>query len=385
MGVVHAEDAHAPPDPGQHHPAQRLPEAPPVGAVEVDVVDVLVALGRVLGVLQGAVRAAVEPLRVLGQPGVVRRALDREVQGDLHVVPARRLDQALEVRQRPQLRVDRLVPALAAADGPGAAGLAAAGGGRVVATLAVGAADRVDRRQVDHVEAQLREPRQLQPHPREAAERAREELVPRPHAGPLAVHVHLERLRARPVAALRVARQGLRHLRRQGRVGAGRRRVAVRQGRAGRLGHPPVGALQAPGRVPQQRRALGELALEVLLPGGQLALDLVAPRREPVHPRLDLEAVDPERARRELAPPAVRRELQHRLLGEAARPGRPVPHRGPQGLVAVADEVALHHHGVADRALGGPAAPLDGGLDVVDLDPGRGRARRRCWHGRHSA
>jgi len=36
----------------------------------------------------------------------------------------------------------------------------------------------------------------------------------------------------------------------------------------------------------------------------------------------------------------------------------------------VADEVALHHHGVAGRALGGPAAPLDGGLDVVVIDDG---------------
>ena len=95
--VVDAEDLHAVAHPESTTPLQRLPQAAPVLGVEVDVVDVLVLLGRVLGVLQRAVGAAVEPLRVLGEPRVVGRALDGEVvesavcrrsSGTPHMIPA---------------------------------------------------------------------------------------------------------------------------------------------------------------------------------------------------------------------------------------------------------------------------------------------------------
>ena len=76
-------------DPVQDDVEPRLPQAAPVGRVPVDVVDVLVALGRVLGVLERAVGAAVEPLRVLGQPRVVGRGVDREVERDVDAVLAR--------------------------------------------------------------------------------------------------------------------------------------------------------------------------------------------------------------------------------------------------------------------------------------------------------
>ena len=314
---------------------------------------------------------------------MVGGALDREVEGDLQAVPARRLHQALEVLQRAELGRDRRVAALGPADRPGAAGVAGLGGGRVVAALAVGAADRVDRRQVDDVEAQLGEPGQLQLHPGEAAERPREELVPRADAGEVAIHVHLERLRADAIAALRVARQGVGHLGREGGVGAGGEAVAPREGTEGLLRRAAVGALQPAGGVVEQRRTLGDLALEVLLAGGQLALQLVAPRRERIDPRLHLEAVEPQRAGGELAAPAVDAQLRHRRLGEPAGAGRPVPHHAAQCLVAVAHEVALHDDDVAEGALGRPAAALDRRPDVVDLDARRGRAGWRGGHGRH--
>ena len=89
--VVDAEDLHAAVDPQQHDLEQRVPELAPLLAVPVDVVDVLVALGRVLGVLEGAVGAVVEPLRVLGEPGMVGRALDREIERDVDPVSGRGL------------------------------------------------------------------------------------------------------------------------------------------------------------------------------------------------------------------------------------------------------------------------------------------------------
>jgi hypothetical protein len=71
VGVVDPEDADAVPDPEGDDGTQGVPELAPLVAFEVEVVDVLVALGRVLGVLQRAVGAVVEPLGVLAQPRVV--------------------------------------------------------------------------------------------------------------------------------------------------------------------------------------------------------------------------------------------------------------------------------------------------------------------------
>ena len=51
-------------------------------------------------------------------------------------------------------------PPSAAADGIGAAGIAVGRGHRVVAALAVGVADRMDRREIDHVKAHRRDIRQ---------------------------------------------------------------------------------------------------------------------------------------------------------------------------------------------------------------------------------
>ena len=79
---------------------ERGPEALPVLGVEVDVVDVLVALRRVLGVLERAVGPAVEPLRMRLQPRVVGRALDREVDGDLDPVRLRARRRAARTRRR---------------------------------------------------------------------------------------------------------------------------------------------------------------------------------------------------------------------------------------------------------------------------------------------
>src|SRR5207249_8739662 len=134
-----------------------------------------------------AVGAVLEPLRVLGQPGVVGRALDREVERDLEPELLRAGDEAVEVRERAELGGDGVVAALLCADRPGAAGVALLRRQRVVAALAAAAANRVDRRQVDDVEAELGELRQHALDAREAAERAREELVPGAEARQLAI------------------------------------------------------------------------------------------------------------------------------------------------------------------------------------------------------
>ena len=119
--------------------------APPSRGREVDVVDVLVALGRVLRILQRPVGAAVEPVGVVLQPRVVRGALDRAVERDLHAVVGCRPHERLEVLEGPDRRLHGGVAALLVADSPRASGLARLRDGGVVATLAVGMADGMDR------------------------------------------------------------------------------------------------------------------------------------------------------------------------------------------------------------------------------------------------
>src|SRR5690242_8924222 len=74
--------------------------------------------------------------------------------------------------------MDRVVAAGLVADRPGRAGVVGSGGQRVVLALAVGVADRVDRREVDDVEAELLQPWQLGLYALETTPGSREQLVP---------------------------------------------------------------------------------------------------------------------------------------------------------------------------------------------------------------
>ncbi len=109
--VVHAEDPHAAVHPVPQHPHGLGDEAVHVG-VEGDGVDVLVLLRRVLRVGDGAVGAVVEPLGVFLHPGVVRGALQREVQRHLQPQLAGLADEPGEVLQGAQIGVDGVVAAL---------------------------------------------------------------------------------------------------------------------------------------------------------------------------------------------------------------------------------------------------------------------------------
>ncbi len=199
MGVVDPECPHPLLDPEANHPEQRVPERGPRLRREVDRVDVLVLLGRILRVLDRPVRPRVEPLGVLAHPRVVGRALDREVEGDLEPQVLRALHETAEALERAEVGVHRGVAALRRADRPRAARVAGSGRERVVGALAGGAADRMDGRQVDDVEshaADVGEPLDAVVEgavaPGHPALRAREHLVPRREGGLRAVHHHLQ-------------------------------------------------------------------------------------------------------------------------------------------------------------------------------------------------
>ena len=131
----------------------------PLGVVvEVERVDVLVLLRRVLRVRDRAVGPGGEPLRVLDDPGVVRRGVQRQVERDLHAQlagPARRTRRSPPSCPGPGGSRRARPPAAPIAHGePGSPGCRGQG---VVAALPEREPDRVHRRQVDHVEAHRRD------------------------------------------------------------------------------------------------------------------------------------------------------------------------------------------------------------------------------------
>ena len=126
--VVYPENLYSLPDPKQHDVAQLVPKTLPVLGLEVHIHDILVLFRGVLSVPDRAVRPELEPLGVLFYVRMVGGTLDREVQSHLHPVLLDRLAEVPEVLQRAEFGVDRLVAALLAADGVGAAGVAGTGG-----------------------------------------------------------------------------------------------------------------------------------------------------------------------------------------------------------------------------------------------------------------
>ena len=105
--VVDPEGPDAVRDPVLEDVAARRPEGDAVGVLgrpEVDRVDVLVLLGRVLGVPDRAVGPLGEPLRVAAHPGVVGAALQRVVERDLEAELGGGGDEGVEVRHASRAR-----------------------------------------------------------------------------------------------------------------------------------------------------------------------------------------------------------------------------------------------------------------------------------------
>ena len=160
MRVVDPEDTHALLDPEQHDVAQGRPQTHAVATVEIRIDNVLVLFGRVLGILDRAVGPPLEPFGMLLEPWMVGRALHREVERDFHAVRGAGAHEAPEVGQRAEFGVDRVMAAFRRADGVGAAGVARRGAQRIVAPLAIGMPDGMDRREIDNIEAEAGDLRQ---------------------------------------------------------------------------------------------------------------------------------------------------------------------------------------------------------------------------------
>ncbi|MNS47361.1 hypothetical protein D3C72_798880 [compost metagenome] len=198
MRVIDAKDLHALLDPTHHDVTQLHPQARNrLGGIEVDVDNVLVFLRRVLRVFDRAVGPPVEPAGVLLEPWVVLGALDGEVEGDFQAVGRSGRHQSPEVFASPQLLVNRLVAALLATDRIGTARIIGACRQRVVRALAVTAPDRVDRREIQHIEAHVVDHRQPRMHVvestvalRAVGDRTRKQFIPTGELRQLAFHIH---------------------------------------------------------------------------------------------------------------------------------------------------------------------------------------------------
>jgi hypothetical protein len=100
----------------------------------------------VIGARDRAVCPLGEPLRVVSDPGMVRRGLQREVHRHLKAERLRLGHEPVERVEVAEVGVDGVVAALGVADSPGRAGIARSGGQGVVRAFAIGRADRVDGR-----------------------------------------------------------------------------------------------------------------------------------------------------------------------------------------------------------------------------------------------
>ena len=151
--VVHTEHANTVTDPMFKDALKLFPKIAPLLALEVERVDVLVLLGGIFRILDGAVRPALEPIGALRHVRMVRRTLESDVQGDGQTPPVRLFHQTVEVVNRAQLRVNRLVAARGRTYSPRTADIGRFRSQRVVLPLAVRGANRMDWRQVENIEA----------------------------------------------------------------------------------------------------------------------------------------------------------------------------------------------------------------------------------------
>src|SRR5437867_10479061 len=160
MRIVDAEDLHAALDPQQRHLEQRLPQRAPILGLEIERIDVLVFLRRVLGILDRAVGSMPEPFRMFMHPRMIRRALPREIDRDLEAEALGFAAEPFEILEGAEPRLDRRVAAVRRSDRPWTPGITWSGDERIVAPFAEARADRMNGRQIDDVEPEIGDARQ---------------------------------------------------------------------------------------------------------------------------------------------------------------------------------------------------------------------------------
>src|SRR5450759_5079355 len=383
MRVVNPEDPHTLLDPELDDALQLIPQFLPVLCLEVEGVDVLILLGRVLGVLGRAIRPATKPLRMLADVRVIGSTLKGDVERQLQAVLCCAGHQAPEVLESTELWMHRFVSAFRRADRPGAAGVIRSGRRAVVAPLAEAAADGVDRRQIEDVEAHggdviqafLDVPeRAVQARLRRAG--AREQLVPRAEAGARAVHHHAQFfvvLRGIGPGGVTIHQRG--QLWRERLLGAFVPTYA--QGFGERL-QPPgvVVGRQRRGRL-DHRRADQQLDRYVL-PGFDTFRQIALPGFEVVYPGAHRVTVTSQFRDRELTAPATVDQWFHGNLGPSSGRFVAVEQQTRERVVAIGEHIRFDDHPVAGDALDRESAGVDLRRHALDHDPSATFLRLHC-------
>src|SRR5258708_4331740 len=160
VGIVDPKNLHAHVNPEQDNRFELLPKRLARWTGEIEVDDVLIAFGRIFRGFQGAIGTPGEPLRMFANVRVIRRALKRQIQGNLNSALRGDADKSFEILERTQLWMHRLVAAFRGANCPWAAHVLGPSPWRILAAFSAGAADGVDRRQVQDVEPKVLNVRQ---------------------------------------------------------------------------------------------------------------------------------------------------------------------------------------------------------------------------------
>src|SRR5262249_45325368 len=122
-------------------------------------------------------------------------ALNGEVERDVHPMLGGRRGERSQILERAQVGMDGFVATSLVANCPRRSRVVRPRDQRVVGALAVGVTNRVDRGEVDHVEAKPGQGWQLPLDPAKSVPRAREELIP--GAEPRTHAIYLDRYRRR--------------------------------------------------------------------------------------------------------------------------------------------------------------------------------------------
>ncbi len=274
--------------------------------------------------------------------------------------------------------MDGVVAAVLIADGIEAARIVGAGLERVVLALAVGAADRMDRREIQDVEAELGDFRHT-------GDAVIERAVPSGHAS-LAARHHLIPGAGARTCALREQRHNVA----AGQIGAdvafldrGGEYVVEQGRRIAGFGEFVGGGLDHQARLAfvghqlhDELVALARRQIDVLA-GFLLQQEFLAPGRVLIGPGLDGEQVPARLRRREPAMPTVVAEQRHRLpvpvIGLVLAPDQ----IGGEDIVAFAKNVRPNLNGFAGNAFDRVPAAVDTGIDVFNAKTWTRRIVRR--------
>ena len=287
--------------------------------------------------------------------------------------------------------MDRVVAALGAADRVGASGIARLGAWRVVATLAVGPADRVDRREIEHVEAHRADRRQ----PRDdvvecpvtagiSRLRPREQLVPagKSRSTTLGVDREFDRMRC-ACGRMRAAAISSAVARREQQATTFRRVRLLEL--FGQRGEARCGdGVRLRGALLDQQAALFQLQIDRQT-RRMLLFEFLGKVPEAILPGEDREQMPTEPARAGSGRPSGR--CRTACIGTSRHPifvRRSPEQRRGKPIMTVRDQVGGDLDHFADQSFCREAPVIDRRHDRLDHDAGHGRRleRRRARSGR---